>query len=384
MAHPQQQEFFVELARRFEGQFQEADCVLEVGSQNINGTVRGFFSGASSYIGLDLGLAKDVDWVIPGELVELPEGWADICVTTECLEHCEAWQHVLLNMIRILRPGGLLIITCASLGRPAHGSIDSETESSPFTTSYYRNLGPDDIAEKVKINHYFDKHCFELDPVAGDLYFWGLRSTISFTSLESHWSSSSDRLARAQGQLAQAAHRHHQVSLHADRCQAEADLARAEAEKLRCEAEQSRAEKARALLDVEQMRQQVSEMQLHVEECLRQSDSHQKHQEELKKQCEHLRADNHDLRRQAEEYRLHIQHTRLEMGRAEMELCQAKIEIERVHAETQHWLAQFNEVNCQRKSISRFVSIQGRLFDRYLAVIGRLVPANTVRHWRLF
>jgi len=212
MAHPAQQKFFSEITKRFEDICRGSIRVLEVGSQNINGTVRGYFPNAIEYLGIDIGRGQDVDWVAPGELLQLPDAWADITVTTECLEHCKMWEEVFLNMIRMLRPSGLFLMTCASVGRATHGTLDSDEYSSPFTTSYYKNLGADDIAEKIMLGEFFEKHSFEVESISGDLYFWGIRNANEFKESLDSWLPPLDRLARAQGQLAQA------VSLHAAIC----------------------------------------------------------------------------------------------------------------------------------------------------------------------
>jgi SAM-dependent methyltransferase len=223
MAHDQQQEFFRRIKNGWPDLFSVPIKVLEVGSQNINGSVREAFHDQCDYIGIDLGMAKDVDWVIPGELVELPDGWADVVVSTECFEHCVDWHKVFLNMLRIARKGALIIVTAASHGRPVHGTLDSEQGSSPFTASYYKNLGVDDFIEKIRLGFYFNRHGFEVDSPAGDLYFWGIRSETNFEEPDQHWQDSLQRLARAQGQLAQAAHRH--VNLRLQLNEAEAELA---------------------------------------------------------------------------------------------------------------------------------------------------------------
>lgn len=219
MAHPAQQKFFSEITKRFESICCAPVKVLEVGSQNINGTVRGYFPNAIEYLGIDIGAGQDVDWTVPGELLQLPDAWADIVVTTECLEHCMVWDQVFLNMIRILKPSGLFLMTCASTGRAAHGTLDSDEFSSPFTTSYYKNLGADDIAERIMLGEFFEKHSFEAETLAGDLYFWGFRSMTEFKDCIISWLTPLERLARAQGQLAQA------VSRHAAICKARDELA---------------------------------------------------------------------------------------------------------------------------------------------------------------
>jgi len=146
MAHPQQLAYFERIRELFAAAFADAENILEVGSQNINGTVRDLFPVHANYLGLDIGRGKDVDLVIPGELVELPDGWADISISTECFEHAKNWREILLNMIRITKPQGLILLTFAGKGRTAHGTLDSDSFSSPFTTTYYQNLGPDDVA----------------------------------------------------------------------------------------------------------------------------------------------------------------------------------------------------------------------------------------------
>jgi SAM-dependent methyltransferase len=211
MAHPEQQSFFEQLAILFPDHFVDNVNVLEIGSQDINGTVRDFFQPDANYLGLDLGIAKGVDWTIPGELIELPDHWARVCISTECFEHAATWPQILLNMIRITQENGLLILSIAGHGRAGHGTVDSDLESSPWTTSYYKNLGPDDITEKIRLGHYFKRHGFQVNSEAGDTYFWGIRSAACVNTFDDGWQSPLDRLARAQGQLSQAVNRHNEM-----------------------------------------------------------------------------------------------------------------------------------------------------------------------------
>jgi SAM-dependent methyltransferase len=211
MAHPEQQQFFEQLTILFPDHFSGNVNVLEIGSQDINGTVRDFFQQQANYLGLDLGMAKGVDWTIPGELVELPEQWANVCISTECFEHAATWEQILLNMIRITQEGGLVILSIAGNGRATHGTVDSDVESSPFTTSYYKNLGPDDITQKIRLGHYFKRHSFQVNSEAGDTYFWGIRSASPVNTFADGWQTPLDRLARAQGQLSQAVNRHNAI-----------------------------------------------------------------------------------------------------------------------------------------------------------------------------
>lgn len=242
MAHPEQQAFFDRLKLLFPEQFQSRLHVLEVGSQDINGSIRILFEDHLNYLGLDLSLAKGVDWTVPGELIELPDGWADTCISTECFEHAHCWDQILVNMIRITKPGGLLILTFAGDERPAHGTVDSEEGSSPFTTSYYRNLGADDIASKIRLGYYFDRHGFEINSLSKDTYFWGVRSEQPVSDSDSYWRSPLDRLARAQGQLSHAVLRHNMIKQEAEQLRNALAAAQAESAELRLALQQARSE----------------------------------------------------------------------------------------------------------------------------------------------
>jgi hypothetical protein len=247
MAHPEQQRFFEQLAILFPDHFIDNVNVLEIGSQDINGTVRDFFQPDANYLGLDLGIAKGVDWTIPGEL---PDQWARVCISTECFEHAATWAQILLNMIRITQENGLLILSIAGHGRASHGTVDSDVGSSPLTTSYYKNLGPDDITQKIRLGHYFKRHGFQVNSEAGDTYFWGIRSAACVNTFDDGWQSPLDRLARAQGQLSQAVNRHNEMK---------AQLKRAEEELETCQ-EKLEAIKVEIQMEIQTSQQQTSVM----------------------------------------------------------------------------------------------------------------------------
>ena len=74
-------------------------------------------------------------------------------------------------MIRILKPGGLCILTCASGERATHGTIDSDEGSSPFTPNYYKIPNAEDIAEKIWLGLYFNHHAFEINTIGMTFIF---------------------------------------------------------------------------------------------------------------------------------------------------------------------------------------------------------------------
>ncbi len=92
--------------------------VLEVGSYNVNGSVRPLFAGCRSYVGLDLlpGPGVDVvyhplDWGRAIRFDVIVSTRFDVIVSTEMLEHTERPWHDLFEWYLRLRPGGRLIVT---------------------------------------------------------------------------------------------------------------------------------------------------------------------------------------------------------------------------------------------------------------------------------
>ena len=200
MAHPAQREFIESCLTRFAINVSASSNILEVGSQDINGSIRDYFPASEnrSWIGLDVGKAKGVDFIIPGELIQLPDGWADIAFSTECFEHAKCWREIFLNMIRITHEDSLIILTFAGIGRAAHGTIDTDTGSSPYTDDYYKNISLAELASSLQLDKYFSHYSLEVNMAGGDTYFWGLR-TPSYADTE--WMSPEENLARARGQL---------------------------------------------------------------------------------------------------------------------------------------------------------------------------------------
>lgn len=82
---------------------------LEVGSLNVNGSVRDLFTGP--YWGIDQTNGPGVDEVADAEqLPWLAPTW-DCVVSTELLEHCMRFWVALAEMGRVLRPSGFLLLT---------------------------------------------------------------------------------------------------------------------------------------------------------------------------------------------------------------------------------------------------------------------------------
>jgi hypothetical protein len=91
------------------------------------------------------------------------------------------WKETIMNVIdNLLRPGGLFVFSCATTGRPVHGTTMFDPQDSPFTVQedewagYYMNVTELDVRAAIKIEDYFTAHHFYIDTESCDLYFWGI------------------------------------------------------------------------------------------------------------------------------------------------------------------------------------------------------------------
>lgn len=175
MAHPQQMAFVASLKEKFPDCFVR-QSVLEIGSLNLNGSIRPFFEQCS-YIGVDVGPGPGVDIVIRGEDLAYSDGFFDVVASTECFEHTEAWPLILAKMIRF--SNRLVFFTCATTGRPEHGTKRCNPWDSPHTAGdYYQNVTEADVREKCDLSQLED-YAFITDDTSHDLYFWGIKKQVS-------------------------------------------------------------------------------------------------------------------------------------------------------------------------------------------------------------
>lgn len=180
MAHQQQHDFFVSVKNRFPKYFKDVR-VIDIGSLDINGNLRVLFSPPYYYVGLDLDSGPNVDIICPAHLYR-SEFKFDTVVSAECLEHDMYYVRTLNNMIDLLRPGGMMIFSCASEGRHEHGTLRTTPENAPFLAklgedwaNYYKNLTEKDIRSAVDIDGIFSDYEFSYQTETFDLYFWGIK-----------------------------------------------------------------------------------------------------------------------------------------------------------------------------------------------------------------
>lgn len=96
--------------------------VVDIGSKDVNGSYRGIFDvSAWKYTGVDLARGSNVDVVLahPYRWSELPSGSADVLVSGQAFEHISQPWVAILEVARVLAPGGLCCIVAPSSG-PEH------------------------------------------------------------------------------------------------------------------------------------------------------------------------------------------------------------------------------------------------------------------------
>lgn len=185
MSHHYQREF-VEITKSLFPEMFAGRKVLEIGSLDINGTIRGLFENCD-YTGLDIAPGPGVDMVCEGQKYEAPSASFDVVISCEVMEHNPFWDDTLKNMIRLLRPGGLMVMSCATTGRKEHGTTRSDPAASPLTIEhgweYYRNLTEKDIVRKTDLSSL--SACgFATNWDAWDLYFLGVKAGAGLDAAE--------------------------------------------------------------------------------------------------------------------------------------------------------------------------------------------------------
>ena len=176
MSHKEQFDYIADIKEKNKGAF-VGRRVLEVGSLDINGSVRNFFENCD-YTGIDVAEGKGVDVVCQGQEYTSDDPFQTV-ISCECMEHNPYWKETLHNMYRLLSPGGCMIMTCAGVGRAEHGTTRTSIADSPLTISigwdYYRNISVRDLATVFDIESDFTWWEMKSNPMSNDLYFIGFK-----------------------------------------------------------------------------------------------------------------------------------------------------------------------------------------------------------------
>jgi SAM-dependent methyltransferase len=176
MAHIDQRKFVEKIKNIYPKYFNNIR-VIDCGSYDVNGNIKDVFINCE-YIGVDNHNGPNVDWVIPLHHIDTPGSVVDkydTVISCEMLEHDYYWERSLKKMYNILKPNGLLVITCAGYNRREHGV--EEFASDP-KQSHYENLTISHLVKALDLEFLFSDFGVEYNGSGGemgDLYFWGIK-----------------------------------------------------------------------------------------------------------------------------------------------------------------------------------------------------------------
>ncbi len=129
----------------------ENKLILEIGSYNVNGSVRSVIEplAPAGYIGTDLRLGPDVDIACDVEdlTYTFREDAFDVVISTEMLEHAIDWRGAIEVMKSLVMPGGVIILTTRSPGFMLH---DYPADYWRFTLPDMENIFSDFIIEDLE------------------------------------------------------------------------------------------------------------------------------------------------------------------------------------------------------------------------------------------
>jgi len=181
MSHVEQVQYCEDVRRRFPWYFRPPSRVLDIGALDINGNNRYLFPGCD-YIGLDIGEGPNVDVVCVGHEYAEPDGSFDVVISTNAFEHDMYFALTLRNMVRLLRPDGLMFWTCKTTGCTEHGTTRAEPTSSPLTSkvegwaNYYCNVSKQMAIDAVDPDDVFANYEWGHNR-SGDITFVGIKKS---------------------------------------------------------------------------------------------------------------------------------------------------------------------------------------------------------------
>jgi len=91
--------------------------IVEIGSLDVNGSLRQVAPNGCKYVGVDFAEGKGVDVILTDPYI-LPFGAAtfDVCLTSSCFEHSEFFWLSFLEIARIVKQNGLIYLNAPSNG----------------------------------------------------------------------------------------------------------------------------------------------------------------------------------------------------------------------------------------------------------------------------
>lgn len=135
---------FFEFLQKYHAPLFKKKKVLEYGSADVNGSVRPYFKECD-YTGLDWRADTGVDVVsLMHEYQGIPESY-DVVITSSAVEHDPYWKESIENCLKLLKPGGSLILTCAGPAYEKHHEMCAPFRPGLPNEFYYKGISSQEI-----------------------------------------------------------------------------------------------------------------------------------------------------------------------------------------------------------------------------------------------
>lgn len=126
-------------AKDFNSKHGPFDRVLDVGSFDINGSVKEVIPARKEFVGIDMRQGPGVDIVLNGHDINKrwTEPYFDLVTCCETFEHDNKFWITLQNMRDVLKPGGWLLISVPGINFMRH---DYPNDYYRFTDSVFKEV----------------------------------------------------------------------------------------------------------------------------------------------------------------------------------------------------------------------------------------------------
>lgn len=147
------------------------DCVVEIGSRDVNGNIRHLFPFPTTFVGVDIVGGRGVD-VVADATLPLPLSNYDfeLAICAEVFEHVPSWRKILANVADL--GVEVMIVTAACAPRAPHSAKDGHLLGDD-ETEYYANVDPDELRDEML--QYFGTVDVQTHP-RGDVYCTGFKA----------------------------------------------------------------------------------------------------------------------------------------------------------------------------------------------------------------
>lgn len=122
--------------------------IIDFGSLDVNGNNR--YLADNSYVGVDVQVGDNVDIICKCHEFKAQKKY-DVVMSTEMLEHDPFWELSIKNMVKILKKGGLLLITTAGELREPHDPYEHKHVNKPYQ-EHYHNFTSNELSKIVGEN----------------------------------------------------------------------------------------------------------------------------------------------------------------------------------------------------------------------------------------